>query len=262
MSGRWCARSSIRDSDSRSSISRAMRQACACMMPRKRSRAAGSSRAGPCSVSMKPVSAASGVRSSWLTLATKSARISSTRRIGVRSCTVMTTMPARPGRRRQARPARRTPRRSAATAAATENSMRCALPVRMAARIASTSSGMRSAIEAGSPRRSAGAIAAASRVEGDARGRPDPARRPDRACPKRRRRAGRCPARRGRDRRRRGPQARRAASSSRAPSRRLSRPIQPSLARRHRSPTSRRSKKCSLNSRMPSTASASVNGMM
>ena len=43
-----------------------------------------------------------------------------------------------------------------------ENSMRCALPVVLAARIASTSSGMRSAIEAGSPRRSAGASAVAS----------------------------------------------------------------------------------------------------
>src|SRR5688500_14084906 len=62
-----------------SSISRAMRVACVCMMPRNRSRARASSLAGPCSVSMKPDSAASGVRSSWLALATKSARISSTR---------------------------------------------------------------------------------------------------------------------------------------------------------------------------------------
>ena len=85
VSGRRWALSSMRESDSRSSIRRAMRVACACMMPRKRSRAAGSSRAGPCSVSMKPESAASGVRSSWLALATKSARISSTRRSGERS---------------------------------------------------------------------------------------------------------------------------------------------------------------------------------
>jgi len=42
-------------------------------------------------VSMKPLSAASGVRSSWLALATKSARISSTRRKGVRSWKVMST---------------------------------------------------------------------------------------------------------------------------------------------------------------------------
>ena len=55
------------------------------MMARKRARACASSRAVPCSVSMKPDSAASGVRSSWLALATKSARISSTRCSGVRS---------------------------------------------------------------------------------------------------------------------------------------------------------------------------------
>ena len=110
---------------------------------------------------MKPVSAASGVRSSWLTLATKSARISSTRRIGVRSCTVMTTMPARP----PSPPANATGATNASDQRAdgtrAENSMRCALPVAIAARIASTSSGMRSAIEAGSPRRSAGASATA-----------------------------------------------------------------------------------------------------
>src|SRR5438128_11808926 len=46
------------------------------MMARKRSRAAGCSRADPRSVSMNPDNAASGVRSSWLALATKSARIS------------------------------------------------------------------------------------------------------------------------------------------------------------------------------------------
>ena len=40
-------------------------------------------RAGPCSVSMKPSSEASGVRSSWLALATKSTRISSSRRASV-----------------------------------------------------------------------------------------------------------------------------------------------------------------------------------
>jgi hypothetical protein len=42
-----------------------------------------------------------------------------------------------------------------------ENSMRCGRPETPAARIASISSGMRSAIEAGSPRRSAGAVAEA-----------------------------------------------------------------------------------------------------
>ena len=86
----------MRDSDSRSSISRAMRVACARMMPRKRSRAAASSLAGPCSVSMKPDSAASGVRSSWLALATKSTRISSTRRSGVWSWNVISMQVSEP----------------------------------------------------------------------------------------------------------------------------------------------------------------------
>ena len=72
-----------------------MRVACACMMRRKRSRALASSRAEPCKVSMKPDSAASGVRSSWLALATKSARISSTRRSGVRSWNVISTRSGR-----------------------------------------------------------------------------------------------------------------------------------------------------------------------
>ncbi len=45
------------------------------MIPRNRSRAAGSSFAAPRSVSMKPISAVRGVRSSWLTFATKSRRI-------------------------------------------------------------------------------------------------------------------------------------------------------------------------------------------
>ena len=43
----------------------------------------------PLQVSMKPDSAASGVRNSWLALATKSARISSTRRSGVWSWNVI-----------------------------------------------------------------------------------------------------------------------------------------------------------------------------
>ena len=89
VSGRTCAESSTRDSDNRSSISRAIRVACACMMPRNRSRALASSLAGPCSVSMKPDKAANGVRNSWLALATKSARISSTRRSGVWSWNVI-----------------------------------------------------------------------------------------------------------------------------------------------------------------------------
>ena len=55
------------------------------MMARKRRCAGGSSAAGPRSVSMKPIRLASGVRSSWLALATKSARIRSTARSRVRS---------------------------------------------------------------------------------------------------------------------------------------------------------------------------------
>ena len=47
------------------------------MIARNRSRAAASFRAGPRSVSMNPISAVSGVFSSWLTLATKSRRICS-----------------------------------------------------------------------------------------------------------------------------------------------------------------------------------------
>ena len=50
---------------------------------------------------MKPDKAASGVRNSWLALATKSARISSTRRSGVRSWKVSSTRSGRskPGSR-------------------------------------------------------------------------------------------------------------------------------------------------------------------
>ena len=52
--GARCSFSSMRDSDSRSSTSRVMRPACSRMMPRKRSRASASSRAGPSSVSINP----------------------------------------------------------------------------------------------------------------------------------------------------------------------------------------------------------------
>ena len=83
--GRTCSLSSIRVSDNRSSISRRMRVACSDMIARKRSCASGSSFAWPLSVSMKPVSEANGVRNSWLALATKSARICSTRVAFVRS---------------------------------------------------------------------------------------------------------------------------------------------------------------------------------
>ena len=75
--GGRCSFSSMRDSDSRSSTSRVMRPACSRMMPRKRSRASASSRAGPSSVSIKPTRVASGVFSSCPALAMKSARICS-----------------------------------------------------------------------------------------------------------------------------------------------------------------------------------------
>ena len=99
-SGGTCARISMRDRDKRSSMSRVMRCAWPRMMSRKRSRAAASLRAGPCSVSMKPSSEASGVRSSWLALATKSARMLSSRRAEVRSRKNRTTPAVRPRRRR------------------------------------------------------------------------------------------------------------------------------------------------------------------
>ncbi len=65
-----------------------MRSACARMMPRNRSRATASSRAGPSSVSMKPIRQASGVFSSCPALATKSARICSASFSAVMSCSV------------------------------------------------------------------------------------------------------------------------------------------------------------------------------
>ena len=62
-----------------------MRSACSLMTFRKRSRAGASSLAAPCSVSTKPLSEASGVLSSWLALATKSARILARRSCSLRS---------------------------------------------------------------------------------------------------------------------------------------------------------------------------------
>lgn len=61
-SGVTCSLSSMRESDNRSSIRRAMREACTCMIDKKRSRAGVSLRAGPCNVSINPEMAASGVR--------------------------------------------------------------------------------------------------------------------------------------------------------------------------------------------------------
>src|SRR5512132_3522879 len=93
--GGTCSLISTRDSDMRSSTSRAMRCASACITPRNRSRAAASSLAGPRSVSMKPISAASGDRNSWLALATKSARLCSARLALVSSRSTSTTRGAR-----------------------------------------------------------------------------------------------------------------------------------------------------------------------
>ena len=67
------------------------------MMPRNLVCAAGSSAAGPRSVSMKPIRLVSGVRSSWLALATKSARIRSTARSRVRSESTATIRRPEPG---------------------------------------------------------------------------------------------------------------------------------------------------------------------
>ena len=51
----------MRDRLSKSSISLFIRAACSAMIPRKRCWAGGSSAAGPCNVSTKPISQASGV---------------------------------------------------------------------------------------------------------------------------------------------------------------------------------------------------------
>ena len=81
----------MRESDRRSSTRRAIRVACPPMIARNRSRASASSRAGPRKVSIKPAKVASGVRSSWLALAMKSARICSARFNSVTSCKLSTT---------------------------------------------------------------------------------------------------------------------------------------------------------------------------
>ena len=81
-----------------------MRSACSAMIPRKRSRAATSSRAGPRNVSMNPARPAIGVFSSWLALATKSARIRSARRSAVVSCsTIRASEPSAAARGRRRR---------------------------------------------------------------------------------------------------------------------------------------------------------------
>ena len=136
------------------------------MMPRKRSRAAGSSRAGPCSVSMKPVERrerrAQLVADVGDEVGAHLLDPPDRRQVMHRDDQI----PARPvrgqrdRRNERLRPARRRQPRRRTRRAAT-------LPVAPAVRIASTSSGVRSAIEAGSPRRSAGASAVGLRVERD-----------------------------------------------------------------------------------------------
>ena len=101
--GRTRSSASTRLSDMRSATSRLIRPASRSITARKRSRAAGSSRAAPLSVSMKPIRAVSGVRSSWLTLATKSRRLRIASSSGVTSSKVTATPPGIPPPERRGR---------------------------------------------------------------------------------------------------------------------------------------------------------------
>ena len=111
---------------------------------------------------MKPSKAASGVRNSWLALAMKSARISSTRRSGVRSLKVISSRSEGP----PSPPASRTGRTKASyqrsRGTRSKNSTRCGSRLLLARRMALTSSGMRRLMSAGSPRRMAGASPSAA----------------------------------------------------------------------------------------------------
>ncbi len=118
------------------------------MMARNLSRARGSSRAEPCSVSTKPSIEASGVRNSWLALAMKSARMRSTRRDSVKSRSVSkvaTTWPdpAASGATQTSK------RRSIGTRSL--HSTVSASPFAMTRRNASMTSGVRKARTKGSP---------------------------------------------------------------------------------------------------------------
>ncbi len=138
--GITCSFSSIRDSDIRSSTSRAMREACPCMIARNLSRASASSRAGPRNVSMKPIKVASGVRSSWLALAMKSARICSARFNSVMSCRVNTaTAPSGDGWSMRAKRARSW----RSTGTVREKSITRALSPRNTASAAASTAGLR-----------------------------------------------------------------------------------------------------------------------
>ena len=116
---------------------------------------------------MKPASEASGVRNSWLALATKSARISSTRRIGVRSCTRHQHKIAvgRFARERDRNDERFRP--AVGRDPLEELDALFLSRSRRSRRMASTTSGMRSANDTGSPIASAGASACGLGIEGD-----------------------------------------------------------------------------------------------
>ena len=71
-----------------------MRSAWSCMIAEESVARGRVVLAGPCRVSMKPAREASGVRSSWLALATKSTRTRSVCRRSVRSSRMNRTSPA------------------------------------------------------------------------------------------------------------------------------------------------------------------------
>ena len=142
-----------------------MRVACPCMMARNLARAVASSLAVPCKVSIKPSNAASGVRNSWLALAMKSARISSTRRSGVRSLNVINRMSERPSPTLASFTGVTKASNQRSSGTRSKNSTRCCVRLAVARRMASTNSGMRKVIKAGSPRRSDGAIADAAALK-------------------------------------------------------------------------------------------------
>ena len=150
----------MRESESRSSISRAMRVACACMMGRKRKRAAVSSRAEP--LQGLDEAGERGERRAQLVT-----------RIGDEVGAHLLDPPQRreivechqheTGRARVPASAIGVTIASyqRSTGTRSKNSTRWELPLATARRIESRTSGTRSASETGSPRRSAGAIALA-----------------------------------------------------------------------------------------------------
>ena len=101
--GEICSENSIRDSDRRSAIRRLIRSDSPAMISRKRGHEPVSSLAGPRMVSIKPDSAVSGVRNSWLALARKSDRARAARCTGVRSSSTTSVCSAPVGRETCAR---------------------------------------------------------------------------------------------------------------------------------------------------------------